>query len=65
MDTVGVNRLGAALESMLLEQCLAPLAKDGDPVASFGITSLAQSIAEQDKAGFGAALAAQLGDRVR
>ncbi len=65
MDSATLRSVGAAFEAMLLQQCLAPLANGAGPVGSVGMASLAQAIAERDEAGFGAALATQLADRVR
>ena len=65
MDSASLLRVGAAFEAMLLQQCLAPLAKESDPMGSVGLTSLAQTTAEGDSGGFGGALAAQLGERER
>ena len=62
MDSTAIRQAGTILESLLLEQCVRPLATDDDPVASYGIESVATLVAQRDSSGFGAVLAAQLTD---
>lgn len=52
-------QLGARFEGLLLADLLAPLSRSLGEASSFAVAPLAQSIAEHDKHGFGALLAAQ------
>lgn len=61
-DVLRRSGAGAALEALLLQQCLQPLAGDRDAIASFALGDVARSIAERDAGGFGAILARQLGN---
>jgi hypothetical protein len=56
VDSAVAQRVGAAFEALLLQQLLAPLARDDAALGSYGSTFLAQSIADRDALGFGAAL---------
>jgi hypothetical protein len=56
VDSAAAARVGAAFEALLLARVLEPLAQ-GAALGSFGTTFLAQTVAERDVRGFGAAIA--------
>ena len=55
-----MQRVGAALESLLLEQMLKPMSAANDALRDYGLGAVAQMIAERDTHGFGALIAARL-----
>ena len=57
MNSAAASQCAAALEALLLEPMLAPLAKDCDALSP---GMLARSIAQHDTHGFAALLAARL-----
>jgi hypothetical protein len=51
-----LRQVGVVFEAIVLEQCLAPIARGNDALGDYGIGALAQSIAERDAHGFGTLL---------
>jgi hypothetical protein len=60
-----MQRVGAALESLLLEQMLKPMSAGDDALGDYGLSAVARVIAERDTHGFGALIAARLDGHLR
>ncbi|HEV7180605.1 MAG TPA: hypothetical protein VGN11_12095 [Candidatus Baltobacteraceae bacterium] len=62
MDSAALRQVGAEFEAMLLKECLRPLERGTNAVASYGLDALARTIAQRDTHGFGSLLASRLKD---
>jgi hypothetical protein len=56
-------RVGAAFEAMLLAPVLRPMLAGTDAVGEYGVDLFARDVAERDRHGFAAVVAAALGAR--
>jgi hypothetical protein len=60
VDSAAARQAGVVFEAMLLQMTLAPLARSDAAFGRLGMAYVAQSVAEHDARGFGAAIAAVL-----
>ena len=62
MDSAAARQVGITFEALLLESALQPLARGNDALGEYGIGAIARSVAEHDRNGFAAVLAAEVHD---
>jgi len=65
VDSAGFARAGAAFEALWLETLLQPVMPGSDALSSYGMSAVAQSIAEHDPCGFGSIIAERMNGHVR
>jgi hypothetical protein len=60
VDSAAALKVGVALEALLLQPMLQPMARQFDALGSYGIGLIAQRVAENDNHGFAELVARRL-----